>query len=84
MPKSNGKIRIYVDMRVPNKATSQMKYPIPALDDVMNKLKETTIFSKLDLQSAFRQLELATNLKYIYTTLRNENGIRVQSANGDL
>ena len=81
--KEQGKIRICGDMKVSIKATSQMRYPIPVLVDVVNKLKDSTIFSKLDLQSVFHQLKLATNLKYI-ETFRNENGIRIPSVNGDL
>ena len=75
VPKNNGKIRVCIDMRGPNKAIERTRYPTPTLDDLRIKLKDATVFSKLDLQSAFHQLELTEDSRYI-TTFQTETGIK--------
>ena len=64
-PKPNGKIRLCLDMRCANKAISRTNYPTPTIDDLKCKLKGSAIFSKLDLRSAFHQLELDPECRYI-------------------
>ena len=75
VPKSNGEIRICIDMRGPNTAIERTRYPTPTLDDLMYKLKDATVFTKLDLKSAFHQLELTEDSRYI-TTFQTESGIK--------
>ena len=73
--KPNGNIRLCVDMRGPNQAIQRTRYPIPTLEDLTFKLKDSTVFSKLDLTSAFHQLELDKDSRYI-TTFQTEDGIK--------
>ena len=73
--KPNGNIRLCVDMRGANQAIQRTRYPIPTLEDLTFKLKDSTVFSKLDLTSAFHQLELDEQSRYI-TTFQTENGIK--------
>ena len=75
VPKANGKIRLCIDMRGPNQAIERTRYPIPTLEDLTFKLKNSKVFTKLDLTSAFHQLELSKKSRYI-TTFQTENGIK--------
>ena len=54
--KKNGKIRLCVDLRNPNKAVITDVYPIPRVEDLMHKMNGKTIFSIIDLSEAYLQL----------------------------
>ena len=71
VPKTNGKIRLCIDMRGPNQAIERTRYPIPTLEDLTFKLKDAKVFTKLDLNSAFHQLELDPDSRSI-TTFQTE------------
>ncbi|GFO02651.1 Pol polyprotein [Plakobranchus ocellatus] len=58
VPKTNGDVRICVDLRKLNQAVQREKYIIPMFDDIIHQLRGSTIFSKLDAQSGFWQLPL--------------------------
>ena len=64
-----------IDMRVANKAIGQTRYPTPNNDDIMIKLKNAALFSKLDLTSVFHQLELTPNFRFI-TTFQTETRLK--------
>ena len=57
-PKEDG-LRVTVDMRKPNEAIRDVNIPIPRVEEIRSQLAGFTHFSKLDLKSAFHQLELA-------------------------
>ena len=59
-PKANrpDKIRICVDMRVPNKAITRSRISTPTVDDIIHHLNGAVVFSKLDLNKGYHQLEL--------------------------
>ena len=57
-PKPNGDISVTVDMRAPNRAILDTGLPIPKPEDIRKELKGCKVFSKLDFQTAFHQLEL--------------------------
>lgn len=67
VPKANGGIRICVDMRRANEAIVRERHPIPTVDDVLYNLNGSTVFSKIDLKSAFHQLELEESSRSITT-----------------
>ena len=52
-------------MRAANKAITRTRYPTPTVDDLMIKLKGANVFTKLDLTSAFYQLELTPDSRMI-------------------
>ena len=56
--KPDGGMRVTMDAKNVNKAIHSMNHPIPRQEDIKAKLAGATVFSKLDLNKAFWQLEL--------------------------
>ena len=59
VPKTDGSMRITVDLRNLKKALQDTHLPIPRADDIMPMFTGKSIFSKLDLKIVFHQLELS-------------------------
>ena len=57
--KSDGSPRFCVDYRRLNSITQKDIYPLPRVDDIIDRLGGSHIFSKLDLRSGFFQVPLA-------------------------
>lgn len=72
--KPNKDIRICVDMRRANEAIQRENYPLPTFDSFMTKLRNAKYFSRLDLESAYHQLELDAESRPI-TTFITHKGI---------
>ncbi|PIK60602.1 hypothetical protein BSL78_02446 [Apostichopus japonicus] len=65
-PKQPGKIRICVDMRAVKKfAIARERHVTPTIDDILAKLNGATVFTKLDLNSGYRQIELDKASRYL-------------------
>ncbi len=57
--KRTGEPRMCVDYRALNKVTVHNRYPLPRIDDLLDIMQGSTVFSTLDLLSAYQQIRLA-------------------------
>ncbi|XP_062511800.1 uncharacterized protein K02A2.6-like [Corticium candelabrum] len=71
-PKASGEIRLCVDMRRANEAIIRERYPIPTVDEILQALNGSTVFSKLDLRWGFHQVELDEASRDITTFAVND------------
>lgn len=55
--KKDGKWRLVVDFRKLNSQTHQYHYPLPSLEDSLSYLRDSTIFSQVDLFKGFHQIK---------------------------
>ena len=66
IPKKTG-IRICVDMRAANEAIDRERHPVPTIEDLIVDLNGSTVFSKIDLNQGYHQLELDDDSRSITT-----------------
>ena len=72
--KSDGTIRLCVDMTEPNKAIERVRYVMPTVDDIRYQVNGAKYFSKMDLKHGYHQLELHEDSRNI-TTFSTHLGI---------
>ena len=65
VPKAVGSVRVIVVLRNLNKALQDPHPPIPRVYDIMPMFTGKSIFSKLDLKTAFHQLELSEDSRIL-------------------
>lgn len=65
-----------VDMRRENEAILRENYPLPTFDSFMTKLRGAKYFSRLDLLSAYHQLELHPESRAITTFITHKGVFR--------
>ena len=63
-----------MDYRALNKITIPNRYPIPRIDDLLDKLQGSKVFSSLDLCSAYQQVKLNES-DYQKTAFRTPFGL---------
>ena len=57
-PNNPDEIRYCTNMRPPNKAIKRPITEVPSVEDIAVKLSESTVFSKLDMNEGYHQIEL--------------------------
>lgn len=59
VPKKDGDIRLCVDYRELNKITVKDRYPLPLIEDQLDKLSGSRYYTTLDLVSGFHQIKIS-------------------------
>ena len=76
VPKSDGDIRLCVDMRRANSAIKRKRHPIPTIEELLQEMNQSKIFSKLDVKWAYHQIELDLESRDITTFATHEGLFR--------
>ena len=67
VPKPDGDGRICGDMRRANQAIIRERQPIPTVEEVLQDLNGSTVFSRVDLKWGFHQILLAEESRHVTT-----------------
>ncbi|GLI71674.1 hypothetical protein VaNZ11_016955, partial [Volvox africanus] len=59
--KKDGTLRMCIDYQGLNATTIKNRYPLPRVDDLLDKLKGSAYFSSIDLQQGYNQIRIAAS-----------------------
>lgn len=71
--KGDGTLRLCVDYRKLNAITKKDRYPLPLIDETLERLSQAKFFTKLDLRHAFHRLRMHPDSEEL-TTFRSRMG----------
>ncbi|MFM7683964.1 MAG: RNase H-like domain-containing protein [Bacteroidota bacterium] len=61
VPKNDGSKRLCIDYRKLNKITVKNVFPLPRIDDIFDRLSNSSVYSTLDLKSGYWQIAVSEN-----------------------
>ena len=56
--KHDGKLRLCIDYRRLNELTIKVAYPMPKIDECIDRMAGSRVFTKMDLRSGFHQIQV--------------------------
>ena len=57
-PKKDGGLRLCVDYRGLNNITTKNRYPLPLINEIMDRINGARFFSKIDLKDAYHWIRI--------------------------
>ncbi|CAC5404852.1 unnamed protein product [Mytilus coruscus] len=76
LKRSGDDIRLCVDMRQANTAVKRVRHPIPTIDELLQEVNSSKVFSKLDVTWAYHQIELKPEIREITTFVTHKGLFR--------
>jgi len=70
----NGSLRLCVDYRGLNRITKKNRYPIPLINDLIDRLKDAKVYTKIDLRAGYNNIRIAPGHEY-KTAFRTRYGL---------
>lgn len=74
VPKKNGKLRLCVDYRQLNSVTKKNRYPLPLIQELMDKLQGTKWMTKFDVRDGYHRIRIAEGHEWL-TAFKTRYGL---------